>query len=169
MEKLKREIKKLGLITIFFFLSFAYVLLIMKLLLKGYAITFYAFPKTLVGSLAAAKVVAVMDLSPWMNMLRDFPRYISVIYKTFIYTAICFALGMVERFLHSYMETKQLSEAIRNVLATENFYHFFAFMLCMAVVFFLYNIWKELEFYLGKQKFLQILFEIPRNKLSESS
>jgi len=161
MQKLKQELQKLGSLTLFFFISFSYILLVMKLLLKGYAIDFFVLSKTIVGALVAAKVVALLDISPWLNRFRQAPRYVSVLYKTLFYTTGVFLLGSLEGVIHGLGQTGSLSGAIGAFLREENFYQFFAFMLCMAVVFLLHNIGREINLYLGKGQLFALFFDRP--------
>ncbi|MGV2391392.1 MAG UNVERIFIED_CONTAM: hypothetical protein LVR29_34655 [Microcystis novacekii LVE1205-3] len=55
MEALKKEFKKIGSLTLFFFLAFGYILLIMKLFLEEYSITTYVLGKAIVGAILCGK------------------------------------------------------------------------------------------------------------------
>lgn len=135
----------------------------MKLFLKEYSINSYVFSKAIIGALIAAKSVAIMDTTPWLNLFARFPRYINVLYKTIIYTLAVVVIGIIENLIHAYRETKILSTAISTFLKSENIYSFTAVILCIAVVFLIYNIFEEIRIYLGKGTLSKLFFGKPSN------
>lgn len=167
MEGLKRELKKIGNLALFFFICFAYILVIMKLFLKEYSINSYVLSKAIIGSLFAAKAVAILDTTPWINKFASSRRYLNVLYKTFIYTCAVLLLGVIENLIHAYHETKSLSLAISKFIHTENFYHFLATILCISVVLLIHNILEEIDHYLGKGNLKKIFFERPHISLKK--
>jgi uncharacterized SAM-binding protein YcdF (DUF218 family) len=164
MQALKREIKKLGTLALFFLISFGYILLIVKLFLKEYSINSYELSKAIIGALVAAKAVAIVDAIPWLGRFREFPRYVSVLYRTFLYTLAVIAIGIVERLIHVYIEKKAIAAAISSFLEPQNLYHFFAVILCIAVVFLIHNILKEIDIYLGEGTTRKFFFSRPRTR-----
>jgi hypothetical protein len=161
MTALQREIKKLASLSLFFLVGFGYILLIMKLFLKEYDLNAYVFSKAIIGAIVAAKAVMIMDMTPWMNRFDQSARYIGVLYKTFVYTFAVLVLGFIEHFLHAFHKTKAIIPALQNMIASENFYHFLAVMLCVAVVFLIHNIFKEIDNYLGKGMLNRFFFDSP--------
>lgn len=158
MQALKREIKKLGSLALFFFIGFIYILVVMKLFLKEYSIDTYVFSKAVIGALFAAKAVAILDYAPWLNRFKQAPRYIDVLYKTVVYTLAVVLLGILEKLIHAVRHHEVLAEAIARSLQPSELYRFSAFILCIAVVFFLHNIFAEIDAYLGKGKLYQFFF-----------
>ena len=158
MQALKREIKKIGSLALFFLFGFGYILLIMKLFLKEYSINTYVFSKAIIGALVAAKAVAIMDVTPWMNRFEESPRYLSILYKTSIYTGAVLILGIIEHLLHAYHQTKSLIPAFKNFIGSENIYQVLAVTLCISIVFFIHNILRELETYFGKENVHKFFF-----------
>ena len=67
MEALKRELKKVGSLSLFFFIGYGYIVIIMQLFLKEFAVDVSVFTKVVVYALVSAKSVAIMDMTPWMN------------------------------------------------------------------------------------------------------
>jgi len=150
MQAIQRELKKLTGLFFFFLISFGYILLVMKLLLKEYSIDAYILTKAIVGALIAAKSVAIMDVTPLFNRFDHLPCYINILYKTSLYTAAVLILGGIEHLFHASREAKGIGPAISSFLNSEHFYHMLATTLCIAVVFLLHNIFRELDTYLGK-------------------
>lgn len=150
MEALKKELKKIGSLALFFFLGFGYILLIMKLFLEEYSITTYVLGKAILGAIIAAKTVAILDATLKLEWLQNRPRYLSVLYRTFVYTLAALILGSIEGFIEAYRGTRVISAAIAKFLQTESFSHVLAVTLCLAVVFFLHNLWQEIDHSWGK-------------------
>jgi hypothetical protein len=164
MQALKRELKKIGSLALFFFIGFGYILLLMKLFLKEYYISTYILSKALVGSLIAAKAVILLEASPWMERFRGSARYVSILYKTFVYTLAVLLIGLTEKLIDAYWKTKSISGAVETFIHSEHFYPFLATILCIAVVFLLHNIFQEFDTYLGKGSLLKFFFSRPQNQ-----
>lgn len=164
MQSLKRELKKIGSLALFFFIGFGYILLLMKLFLKEYSISTYVLSKALVGSLIAAKAVVLMEMSPWIERFQGSARYVSVLYKTFVYTSAVLIIGLIERLIDGYLKTKSILGAIETFIHSEHFYPFLATILCIAVVFLIHNIFKEIDTYLGKGNLLKFFFNRPQTQ-----
>jgi hypothetical protein len=161
MQGLKRELKKIGSLAIFFFIGFGYILLVMKLFLKEYSINSYVLSKAIIGSLVAAKAVAIMDITPLIKRFdrSSVPRYISVLYKTLLYTLAVLLLGVIEHLFETYRKTKTLAPAVESFFEPTHLYHFFAVLLCISIVFLIHNIFHELDSYLGKGNLKKFFFE----------
>lgn len=159
MEKLKEEIKKIGSLTLFFFIGFGYILAMMKLFLIEYDIDIYIFSKIIISALVAAKAVAIMDMTPLLNKYSESPRYIRVLYKTFLYTFAVFIIALIENLFHAYQETKAINEAIKLMLETHHFLRFLAVTMCISIVFLIHNIFQEIDLYLGKGNLTKFFFD----------
>lgn len=164
MQALKREIKKLGALALFFFIGFGYILLVVKLFLEEYSIDSYVLSQAIIGALVAAKTVAIVDAIPWLGRFRRFPRYVSVLYKTFLYTLTVILIGIVERLIHTYLEKKAIAAAIATFMTPRNLHHFLAVILCIAVVFLIHNILEEIDIYLGKGTLVRFFLSRPRTR-----
>lgn len=162
MNALKKEIKKLSLLTLFFLICFGYILLLMKLFLKGeYSINVYVFSKIILGSLFAAKAVLIMNAIPHIRRFDESPRYIIILYKTSLYTLAVLILGVLEGVIEAHRKTKAFGPAVAEFLHGKNFDRVLAVTLCIGAVFLIYNILKELDTYLGKGKLRQFFLTPP--------
>jgi hypothetical protein len=161
MQALKRELKKIGSLALFFLIGFGYILLVMKLFLKEYSLDAYILSKAIIGALVAAKAVVIMDATPLLNRFKQSPRYISVLYRTFVYTFAVLIIGFIEHILHAYHKTKAIAPAIASLLESENFYRFLAVTLCIAIVFLIHNIFNEIDNYLGKGSLRKFFADAP--------
>lgn len=148
---LAKEIKEIAKVTLFFLISFGLILLLVKLLLAEYSIDVYVLTKIIVGSLVAAKAVIIVDQLKIVKSSHK-PRYLIIAYKSFFYTLAVLIIGLIEKIFDGYKETKNLGSAISMMIQDRNMSHFFAVILCLAIVFSLYNIFDELNNYFGKGK-----------------
>jgi hypothetical protein len=162
MQSLKHEIKKVGSLSLFFFIGYGYILIIMKLFLKEFSVDVSIFTKVVVYALISAKSVAIMDMTPWMNRFIESPRYLHVLYKTAVYTFAVFVLSLIENLFHAYHETKDLSSALELFLETRSFNRFLAILLCVSTVFLIHNIFQELDQHLGKGNLSKFFFKPPQ-------
>lgn len=166
MEKLKKELKKVGSLSLFFFIGFGYILVIMKLFLQEYNIDAYVLSKAVISALVCAKAVAIMDMTPLLNRHGESPRYVRVLYKTFVYAFAVFIIAVIEDLFHAYHQTKVIGEAIKLFLETRHFSHFLAVTMSISIVFLIHNIFKEIDNYLGKVGkggLSQLFFDQPQN------
>ena len=60
-QTVKRELKEVGLVTVYFLVCFGIMLFLKKLVLAEYDVEFYALWAVVVGALVAAKVVVILD------------------------------------------------------------------------------------------------------------
>ena len=162
MEALKHELKKIGSLSLFFFIGYGYILILMKLFLKEFSIDVSIFTKVVIYALVSAKSVAIMDMTPWMNRFAESPRYLQVLYKTAVYTFAVFVLSLIENLFHAYHETKALIPALTLFLKTRSFDRFLAILLCVSAVFLIHNIFQELDQYLGKGNLSKFFFKPPQ-------
>lgn len=162
MEALKHELKKIGSLSLFFFIGYGYILILMKLFLKEFSIDVSIFTKVVIYALISAKSVAIMDMTPWMNRFEESPRYLQVLYKTAVYTFAVFVLSLIENLFHAYHETKALIPALTLFLETRSFDRFLAILLCVSVVFLIHNIFQELDQHLGKGNLSKFFFKRPQ-------
>ena len=162
MEALKHELKKIGSLSLFFFIGYGYILILMKLFLKEFSVDVSIFTKVVIYALVSAKSVAIMDMTPWMNRFEESPRYLQVLYKTAVYTFAVFVLSLIENLFHAYHETKVLSSALTLFLETRSFDRFLAILICVSTVFLIHNIFQELDQYLGKGNLSKFFFKPPQ-------
>jgi chromate transport protein ChrA len=166
MNALIHEIKKIGSLSLFFLIGFGYILLVMKLFMEEYSINVYVLSKAIIGALFAAKAVLIVNATPLFNRFRQSPLYISVLYKTCLYTLAVLILGILEGVIDAYRKTKTISLAISTFIQTRNLDRVLAVILCVGVVFFIYNILKEIDAYLGKGNLQKLFLNSPKKTLN---
>jgi hypothetical protein len=161
MQALQHELKKLIPLTLFFFMSFAYIIAIVDLLLEDYSIDGYSLSKALIGALIAAKTVAILDMVLKSDRWRHSPRYVGLLIRTFLYTLFALFIFLLEGLFEAYRKTRAFPAAITEFLQTETFHHLLAVTLCVAIVFFIHNLWQEIDSHLGRGSLWKILLAHP--------
>lgn len=161
MQALIHEIKKLSSLFLFFLIGFGYIVLITKLYIETYDVNVFVFAKVIVAALVAAKAVMIMDATPLMRKFTNSPRYIRLIYKSSIYTGAVMILGAIEGLVEQYHATKALVPAITEYFASRNFNRFLATVLSIGIIFFIHNIFREIEIIYGKGTVQKLFLDLP--------
>lgn len=163
MQSLKHEIQKVGSLSLFFFVGYGYILLLMKLFLKEFEVDVTIVGKAVIYALISAKSVAIMDMTPWLNRFSQSARYLQVLYKTAVYTFAVFVLSGLENLFHAYQEAKALIPALTLFLETRSFSRFLGILLGVSIIFLIHNIFQELDRYLGKGNLSKFFFQPPKS------
>jgi hypothetical protein len=157
LDKIIKEIKEVGTITIFFLIVFGLILILMKLFLNQYSIKIYVLSKIIIAALVASKTVIIMDKTKIIKGMRLNRLYLCILYKTAIYTVTVFSLGILEKLLIHHIPLK-------TIIQDATFSHFLAVNICICIVFLIYNIYDEIDNYLGKGSLQKILFSKPKKQ-----
>jgi len=104
IDKLKKEMVDVGLITLYFFSCFAIFMIIKKLVLFQHNITFYGWSTAFIGALAIGKVVFIIDKSPIQRWLRNFKPIHEILLKALSYTLLVFMVSILEKTIHFWVE-----------------------------------------------------------------
>src|SRR5262245_48473440 len=106
---IKREIKTIGGVMLYFLFCFGIILTLKKLFLANYHIQVYALSTTVVSALIAAKIVVTLDHTrAGTRFDATHPLGVAVSYKTLIYGLVAFGFLLAERFFHTYRETGRI-------------------------------------------------------------
>lgn len=107
LDKLKQEMIEVGLITLYFFVCFAVFMILKKLLLMHYQITFYGWSTTVIGALAMGKVVFLVDKLPIHNWLQRLRPIREITFKALIYVVLVMAVSLLEKSVHYFLGEEQ--------------------------------------------------------------
>lgn len=148
---LKHELKQIGLVTLYFFFCFGVVLTLKKLLLATYQIEFYAMSAIVIGALVAAKIVVVLDKTrAGTRFDATHPLWLSVLYKTVVYSLATAAVLSFERVFHAYREAGQLGQALTEVWMHRDRNVILAKVICIGLAFAGYHLYAGLDRRLGE-------------------
>ncbi|MFY0626118.1 MAG: hypothetical protein JXR07_07485 [Reichenbachiella sp.] len=108
LDKMKKEMIEVGLITLYFFACFSLFMIIKKLLLFQYHISFYGWASALVGALAIGKVVFIIDKLPIHNWLTKLKPINGILFKALVYTGLVVLVSILEKSIHFWIENPVL-------------------------------------------------------------
>ena len=140
LETLKEELRTAGLATLFFLCCFLFVIALKKLFLAQYDIGFYGLSAAVLGAAIVCKVVVVLDkLRAGTRFETSQPPYVSVLYKTAVYSAVVLMVVAAEKVFHAYREPHTLSAAVAEVWHGRDRNNIIATVLCIGAAFAAYN------------------------------
>lgn len=115
VQKLKKEIIEILLVTAYFLLCFGVLILIKKLTLAQVEVEFYGFSAALVGALVMSKVVILLDKTPLGKIYIRQALYKNVLFKSIIYTLVLTFVLFIENLIHTLLEGNNFMEAIKSI------------------------------------------------------
>ena len=115
VQKLKKEIIEILLVTAYFLLCFGVLILIKKLTLAQVEVEFYGFSAALIGALVMSKVVILLDKTPLGKIYVRQALYKNVLFKSIIYTLVLTFVLFIENLIHTLLEGNNFMEAIKSI------------------------------------------------------
>jgi hypothetical protein len=116
IQKLKKEIIEILLVTAYFLLCFGVLIVIKKLALAQVEVEFYGFSAALIGALIMSKVVIILDKTPLGKVYIKQALYKNVLMKSIIYTLVVTFVLFLENLIHTLLEGETFTKAIRTIL-----------------------------------------------------
>ena len=162
-QKLKHEIKTVGLVTLYFGCWLAILLLIKQLVLAEYQIEFRGMTNALVGALILAKVVIVLEHVPLGSWVRRQPAWIDVILRTALYASGVVVVLVLEKGLEGRHEYGGFVQSISTIWAHEDIHHLWVNVVVITSVLLIYNMFSVVRSHLGDGELLRI-FTSPRSE-----
>ncbi len=158
LEKIKEELTTAGIATLYFLCVFLLIIVLKKLLLAHYDISYFGLSAAVIGALIVGKVVVVLD------NFRAGTRYessrspiISILYKTLVYSAAVLLVLAAEKTFHAYQETNDLAAALMQVWQGRERSRILATILCIALAFTGYNLFSAVNRRLANGRLAQWL------------
>ncbi|MGD0119189.1 MAG: hypothetical protein ABSD30_14065 [Candidatus Binatus sp.] len=159
---LAEEIRKLFPITLFFFVGFGLILLIIKLVLQDYSVQVGVLSRAMLFSLVAGKVVLLLENVRLDERFPNWPRSSLIALKTGFYTIGAIFAGAIEKILEHYSSSAGLADATREAWLHSSGSRFAATVLCMSLLFAIYFTFQEVDHALGNGEIFALLFKRPR-------
>jgi hypothetical protein len=151
LSAVKHEIKQVGLVTLYFFFCFSFVLTLKKLMLATYHIEFFALSSAVIGALVVAKIVVVLDHThAGTRFDASHPVWIAALYKTLIYIVVTALVLFGEKLFHAYRESGALTEAVMEVWAHRDRNVILAKVICIGLAFAGYHLYAGIDRRLGE-------------------
>ena len=161
---IKHEAKALIAVFIYFLACYGIIILLKKLILAHYDISYFGFGAAVLGAFISAKAVLVIESTPLAKVLASAKPYVKVIYDCFVYTSIAVFLLYLEKILELAHKEGSLRLAFFSVGHDDSLSQFTATVLLAGVAFFGYAIFSVLRRHLGHGELYRLFFTPPKKK-----
>jgi hypothetical protein len=151
LSVMKREARHTGGVALYLFFSFGIFTSLKKVFLATYQIEFSALVPAVIGALALAKVVVVLDLTPVATRLdARHPIWVATLYKTLFYCVVSAPVLFAERVWHFYREAGALGEAVLEAWKRIDPNVLLAKVIIVGLVFACYHLYQGIDRRLGQ-------------------
>jgi hypothetical protein len=157
-ERIRHEVREIGLVTLYFLTCFLFFLSLKKLSLAQYDVEIKVFHQALIGALVVAKVVVLLEKTSFGSRFRSATPFVHVLWRSLCYTAIVFVVTLAERLFDLYRENSELPRALSELWAGRDIHHFLAFNICAGLSFLIYNCFSEVDRHLGEGGLRRLFF-----------
>jgi len=169
LERIRHEVREIGLVTLYFMVCFLLFLSLKKLILAEYQIELTILGTAVVSALVAAKVVVLLGRTSFGNAFEGRPLALHVLWRTLLYTIAVFLVTLAERLFDLYREEGELGAALAKLLAGEHADHFLAMNIAVGTSLLVYNVYGEIDRHLGEGSLRRIFFSPRRTDAARES
>lgn len=155
-QRLKDEMKAVGIATLYFGLWIAGLLLLKSLILAEYQIAFHGWSVAVVGALVLSKVVLVLEHVPLGEWVRSRPAWVDVALRTAMYSLGVAIVIVLEKGFEGRHDHGGFGPALRYLFQHEDFHHVLANVLCLSGALLGYNALSVVKRHLGEGGVIQI-------------
>lgn len=159
---LKKEVKELAILFVYFAFYFGIFIVFKKLILDHYDISYYGFGAAMVGALLAAKAVLVIEGSPLSRPFHTSAPYVKVLYDTFLYTLLALIFLYLEKSLELMHQEGTFRLAFFTARHEDDFPDFCAKVGWAGLCFLGYSVFAVINHHLGSGKLWRFFFTPPR-------
>jgi hypothetical protein len=154
----KREALRTGGVALYLFICLGVFTTLGKLVLATYQIEYYPLLPTVIGTLALAKVVVLLDMTPLATRLETrHPIWLATLYKTLFYCAVSTPVLILERVWHFHREAGSWREAVGQTWAQADQNRVIAKILIVGLVFGCYHFYHGIDHRLGKGQLWRLI------------
>src|SRR5262245_3344564 len=145
--------------TIFFFVSFNFIVLTTNLLVADYAVAVSNFMLATLAALVVGKAVITANAMPFLRLFDRAPLVQPILFKTAVYWVAVFFARLIERFVHfSAIDGNSPSEFGAYLATTFSWHRFTAISLWILVLFLIYETASEFSQLFGPAEMRRLLF-----------
>jgi hypothetical protein len=149
-QKLKEEIKAVGIAALYFGCWIAALLFIKSLVLAEYQIAFHRWSAVIVGALILSKVVLVLEHVSLGAWVRSRPAWVDVVLRTAMYSLGVAVVLALEKGLEGRHEYGGFSPALQQVFQQADVHHVVANTVALSGALLGYNALTVVRRHLGK-------------------
>ncbi|MGR8979261.1 MAG: hypothetical protein ACU84H_04105 [Gammaproteobacteria bacterium] len=151
LSAVKKEIKEIGIVTLYFFFCFGVILTLKQLFLETYHIQVHVLSTAAISALIAAKIVIILDkTAAGTRFDASYPLGLAALYKTLVYMLATFVVLFLEKLFHAYRETGAFVQAVAEIWEESDRNIMFAKVICIGLMFFGYHLFAGLDRRLGE-------------------
>jgi len=166
-QKLIGELEEIALAFVYFAICFLVLVLMKKLLLAEYEVSFYGLSAALVGALIVSKVVIVLQHVPLGGAVQRSPVVVDVILRTVLY---CFGVLVAVVLEHGFEQRHEhggFGNAMVAVIQGRNFYRVWATTIGVGGSILAFNCFTALRLRFGSRALLRLFFKTPLRELEK--
>jgi len=155
-QKLKHEIKAIGIAALYFGCWIAALLLLKSLVLAEYQIVFDGWSVAVVGALILSKVVLVLEHVSLGSWVRARPAWVDVILRTAVYSLGVAVVLVLEKGFEGRHEHGGFGPALRYLFQQADVHHVWANTFCLSGALLGYNALSVVRRHLGERGLIRI-------------
>ena len=160
---LGKELREVFPVTLFFFLGFILVFLIIKLILAEYDIPVKILSQSAVAALIIGKVVLVLERVRLEDRFPNSPRFVPVAIKTMFFGFSAIVVGFLERIVEAWRATGGFVTGLHETWMHGEIHRFSAIILCVTILFATYFTFLEVDKVMGRGAIVALLFKRPQS------
>jgi hypothetical protein len=155
-QKLKDEMKAVGIAALYFGCWIGMLLLLKSLILAEYKIAFHGWSVVVVGVLVLSKVVLVLEHVSLGAWVRARPAWVDVVLRTVMYTLGVAIVLILEKGFEGQHEYGGFGAAVRQLFQQEDVYHLWANTLCLSGALLGYNVLAVVRRHIGNRGLIRL-------------
>ncbi len=157
-DRVCREVREIGLVTIYFLACFLLFLSLKKLVLAEYQLEITILGTAVISALVVAKVVVLLGKTSFGNTFESQRLALHVLWRTLLYTTAVFLVTLAERLFDLYREEGTLGAAMSKLWAGEKMDHFLAMNITIGLSLLVYNVYGEIDRHFGEGSLRRLFF-----------
>ena len=155
-QKLKDEVRAIGVTALYFGCWIGALLLLKSLILAEYKIAFHGWSAVVVGALVLSKVVLILEHVSLGAWIRARPAWVDVVLRTVMYTLGVAIVLVLEKGFEGRHEHGGFGQALRQLFQQEDVHHLWANTLCLSGALLGYNMLSVVQRHLGEGSVIRI-------------
>lgn len=170
-QKLREEIKAVGIAALYFGSWIAALLLLKSLILAEYRIAFHGWSMVVVGALVLSKVVLVLEHVSLGAWVRSQPAWVDVVLRTLLYSSGVAVVLIIEKGVEGRHAFGGFGPAVARLFQQADVHHVWANTLCLSGALLGYNLLCVVRRHLGEGALIRMLLvPLPgKNDLDEEN
>ena len=164
-QKMKDELKAVGIAAIYFGCWIAVLLLLKSLILAEYEIVFNKWSMAVAGALILSKVVLVLEHVSLGAWVRARPAWVEVVLRTALYSMGVAVVLILEKGFEGRHEYGGFIQALRSIAQQTDIHHVWVNTIVLSGALLGYNVFSVVRRYLDKKELIRMfLAPLPEEK-----